>query len=766
MAEPPTTRRVALEIRGIVQGVGFRPFVYNMARAESLTGWVRNDVGAVRIEAQGASAQISRFIAALQRQHPPQARIESLAVEDLDPLNVDQETAFSIFGSSGSSSPRPTIPADLATCAACLAEISDVGERRYRYPFTNCTNCGPRWSIITQLPYDRPHTSMGEFSMCDTCLREYQNPADRRFHAQPIACPACGPAVEWLAPDGKQVAVDDEAIQAAVDAVSAGMIIAIKGLGGFQLIVDATDERAVQRLRDRKRRPDKPLAVMVRDLEDAGGFCHVSEEEAECLSSHQAPILLLKRKDVPFAAGKLADAVAPGNPYLGLMLPCTPLHHTLMRDVGRPVVCTSGNRSEEPMATTTREAIERLGDIADMILTHDRSIVRPVDDSVARVVEGQAQVLRRARGYAPLPITLPRQPPCTLAVGGHLKNTVGLSVGSDVVISPHIGDLDNALSLEVHRRAIGDLVEFFDAVPEIVVCDLHPDYASTIHAERLARRWSVPLMRVQHHHAHVLSLMAEHALDDSLLGLAWDGTGYGTDGTVWGGEALLCSGATFQRVAHLRPFSLPGGDRAAREPRRSALGILHEAQGAECFTMAQRWFSPTELDTLLSALKNPHLFPRTSSMGRLFDAVAALSGLSQRVSFEGQAAMALEFVASDEELPPYTVTLSDAQPAVWDWSPMLGQVIEDLHNGQPPGFVSGRFHETLARAAVQIAERTRCPRIGLTGGCFQNEQLCRRVQLHLSAAGFDVYTQRQVPPGDGGLALGQVWAAALLQQNS
>jgi hydrogenase maturation protein HypF len=763
MAGQSVTRRVAIEIRGIVQGVGFRPFVYNAAHAESLTGWVRNDVAAVRIEAQGPSAHLSRFIKVLKEQHPPQARIDSLAVEDVTLAEVDNEPSFSIVGSGGKAPPRPIIPADLATCQACLDEISDVGERRFRYPFTNCTNCGPRWSIIRSLPYDRPRTSMSDFQMCDTCLREYQDPTDRRFHAQPIACPACGPSLQWLAPDGKQLAVDDEALLAAVDAVTAGMIVAIKGLGGFQLVVDATDEEAVRRLRNRKHRPDKPLAVMVLNLDDARASCGISEEEAALLASHQAPIVLLSRKQTA-TSDTVAEAVAPGNPYLGTMLPYTPLHHVLLRDVARPIVCTSGNRSEEPMATSTDEAIERLGDIADMILTHDRPIVRPVDDSVARVIGGQPQVLRRARGYAPQPVTLLRRPPCTLAVGGHLKNTVALSIGREVVISPHIGDLDNALSLDVHRRAIRDLVEFFRVTPEIIVCDLHPDYASTIHGEQLAEQWGVPLLRIQHHHAHVLSLMAEHQLDEPVLGLAWDGTGYGLDGTVWGGEALLCAGSQFERVAHLRSFSLPGGDRAAREPRRSALGLLFEIKGAACLELVQSMFNVSELEMLLSAMENPRLFPRTSSMGRLFDAVAALSKLTRRVSFEGQAAMELEFAAADEELPPYEIELTDEQPAQWNWEPMLDQILDDLRGSETLKIVASRFHETLALAAVQIAQRCQCPRVGLTGGCFQNDQLRRRVHTRLSAVGFDVYTQYQIPPGDGGIALGQIWAAALMNE--
>ncbi|NQT37242.1 MAG: carbamoyltransferase HypF, partial [Planctomycetes bacterium] len=451
--------------------------------------------------------------------------------------------------------------------------------------------------------------------------------------------------------------------------------------------------------------------------------------------------------------------VAPGNPYLGVMLPSSPLHHLLLAEAGRPIVCTSGNLSEEPMAITTEEALERLGKIADLFLTHDRPIVRPVDDSVARIGPDGLQVHRRARGFAPLPIELPSPGPVVLAVGGHLKNAVALSLGDRAVVSSHVGDLDNARSVEVHRRAIDDLIDFFDVVPERIACDLHPDYASTRHAEVLAARWNVPLVHVQHHHAHVVAGMIEHRLPGPVLGFSWDGTGYGSDGTAWGGEALVCDGAGFHRVAHLRTFPLPGGDRAAREPRRSALGVLFEILGEDAAEYATDWFSPAEVSLLLTALARSLHSPRSSSMGRLFDAVAALCGLPGRCSFEGHAAMALEFAADGDVEEAYPLPISDDEPAVADWEPLVRAILADRRAGEPIGRISARFHNGLAEMAVAVARREGRPDVVLTGGCFQNALLTERVRGRLVRDGHNVYTHRCVPPGDGGLALGQLAVA-------
>lgn len=794
----PTVRRLAIAVRGVVQGVGFRPFVYNAARARGLGGWVQNEADTVRIEVQGEKAQLEAFCDTLRNAPPPQARIDSMEVSEVS-CQRDATGVFQIRTSTGQAPPRPTIPADLATCADCLQEIRTLGERRYRYPFTNCTNCGPRWSIIERLPYDRPRTSMAHFRMCPECDAEYHDPADRRFHAQPIACPQCGPALQLLDSHGRQTATGDEALQRAVEAVLSGRILALKGLGGFQLLVDATNAEAVALLRQRKQRPAKPFALMLPSIPDVHRRCELSDEEARALSSHQAPILLLRRRRDHEAISDVVEGVAPGNPYLGVMLPYTPLHHLLMEAIHRPIICTSGNLSEEPMAISTDDAIERLGPIADVLLVHDRPIVRPVDDSVARVGPDGLQLLRRARGYAPLPIDLDFEGPTVLAVGGHLKNTIALGLGSQAVITPHVGDLDNVLSVEVHKRAIRDLVDFFQVTPDVLACDLHPDYASTWHAERLALDWDIPLVPVQHHHAHVAACMAEHRLDGPVLGFSWDGTGYGTDGTVWGGEVLECEGTDFRRIARLRKFALPGGDRAVREPRRSALGVLFEILPDKAAEYVAEWFTRSELDTLLAMLDRSVHCPRSSSMGRLFDAVAALCGLPAVISFEGQAAMALEFAAdwqvedayplplivggvsdgdperatgaargggraidgplSPSETPP-TVSLSHRTPAVADWEPLVRAVLSDRAAGEPVRRISARFHNALAELAVTIASRWGGSRVALSGGCFQNALLTERVRAGLLSAGFEVYTHRNVPPGDGGIALGQLIIAA------
>lgn len=774
-AKPSIVRRLAITVHGVVQGVGLRPFIYNAARAARLSGWVANRSDNVRIEVQGPTDALDAFVDALRNCHPPQAKIDAIDLSKTA-CRDDPAEMFCIRASVDTGTavaPRPTIPADLATCEECLKEIFDPAARRYKYPFTNCTNCGPRWSIIHALPYDRPRTSMARFTMCPDCRAEYENPADRRFHAQPIACPRCGPTLKLLDNHGKETAVGPAALDAAAEAVLAGRIVAIKGLGGFQLLADATNAEAVAELRRRKQRPDRPFALMMPSLDEVRRRCEVSEKEALALASTESPIMLLRSCEPshqPSPKGRggfIATAVAPSNPYLGVMLPYTPLHHLLMAAICRPIICTSGNLAEEPMAITTEEAIERLGAIADVLLTHDRPIVRPVDDSIVRIFSDGVQLLRRARGYAPLPIGLGFPCPTVLAVGGHLKNTVALALGrvrethhAQVILSPHVGDLIHVRSVEVHRRAVCDLVEFFEATPDVVACDLHPDYASTRYAEALSAEWEVPLVRVQHHHAHVAACMAEHRLEDKVLGFAWDGTGYGADGTVWGGEAILCEGAEFTRVGHLRTFALPGGEKAAEEPRRSALGLLFEIMGDDATKYAAGWFKPAELNALLSLLNKKVNSPRTSSMGRLFDAVAALCGLLRLSSFEGQAAMALEFAADKDETDAYPLPISADTPAVADWEPLIRAVLADLDSGVPIGRIGGRFHNALADMALSAAKSVGYEQIVLSGGCFQNAILTERVRASLSKAGFLVYTHRQVPPGDGGIALGQLAVAA------
>lgn len=749
------TKRWAIRVRGVVQGVGFRPFVYRAATARGLTGWVRNENGRVRIEAQGPPAALRAFVDDLRERHPDLAGVDSIETSAITPAD---DSGFRIAESDGASSHRPALPPDVATCAECLAEVRTPGERRHRYPFTNCTACGPRYSIVEQTPYDRPRTSMRRFDMCPACDAEYRNPLDRRFHAQPIACPECGPQLELRDTAGGPLAERDQALRQAAQALLAGRIIALKGLGGYQLLVDATNEDAVVRLRRRKHREEKPLALMMRSLGMIAQYCAVSDAELAALHSPAAPILLLRRAT---NRSDIATSVAPGNPYLGVMLPYTPLHHLLLESVDRPLVCTSGNLSEEPMCIDDDDALKKLGAIADLLLVHDRPIVRQVDDSVARVDAEGLQLLRRARGFSPLPIDIGLDGPPLLAVGGHLKNTVALRLGSQAIVSQHVGDLDSPAGRAAFERTIDDLLSFFNAAPAAIACDLHPDYASTLHAERLAAERNVPLIRVQHHHAHVVSAMAEHGLDGDVLGLSWDGTGYGTDATIWGGEALAGDAINFRRIAHLRPFPLPGGEAAVRDPRRSAVGLLYATLGDEAFTRTAAWFDDAECRTLRTMLRRRINTPITTSMGRLFDAVAALTGVASHIGYEGQAAMMLEFAADGIDTDnAYPLPLRAGGPAIADTEPMVRGVLTDIDRGAPPSIVSAKFHNALAEWASAVADSTGLPRVVLSGGCFQNARLSGSVRRRLLEAGYTVYTQRRVPPNDGGISLGQLLSAA------
>ena len=747
------TRRLAITVRGVVQGVGFRPFVYRIALEQGLCGWVRNRADGVRIEVQGSAEKVERFLEILKTEAPPQAAIEDVRTEE---LSLGDDRAFEILKSDESARARPSIPADLATCSECLAEIESPSERRHGYPFTNCTNCGPRYSIIESLPYDRSRTSMKGFTFCADCEREYQDPTDRRFHAQPVACPRCGPRLELLDESGRSLALADDALARAAQAILDGRIVALKGLGGFQLLADATSQAAVERLRARKHREAKPFAVMFGSLEELGVSCEVSDDEARTLRSPQAPILLLRRKPVSL----LCASLAPHNPRVGAMLPYTPLHRLLTDRVGRAVVCTSGNLSDEPMCTGNEEAVSRLRGIADLFLVHDRPIVRPVDDSVARFDTDGLLLLRRARGFAPLPLPFLENSKAILAVGAHLKCTVALTVGDQIVVSQHLGDLDSAEGALLHERTVEDLLRFFDVRPQLLACDLHPEYISTRLAERLSKKWGVPLEHVQHHHAHVAAVMAERGVEGEILGLAWDGTGLGDDGVIWGGEALICQGARYRRIHPLRRFLLPGGDLAAREPRRSALGLLFAIDAGGARKEAERWFAKDELELLFGALSRGLHAPASTSIGRLFDGVAALCGLRAKNDFESQAAMELEFAADgirDETAYPFPL---DEKTGEADWAPLIREVISDRAAGVPVGVVGARFHEALASLAVSVARASGQRRVALGGGCFQNERLSRRCSERLSAAGFEVLRARRVPPNDGAVALGQAFVAA------
>ncbi len=780
--------RLKIIVRGAVQGVGFRPFIYRLATGAGLKGWVNNSTQGVFIEVEGPAAALETFLLRLEADKPPRSSIQSLEASWLDPAGY---AGFEIRPSAEGGAKTALVLPDIATCPDCLAEILDPRNRRYGYPFTNCTNCGPRFSIIQSLPYDRASTSMAGFLMCPQCQAEYNDPRDRRFHAQPNACPVCGPQLELWDPKGKVVLDSGSsertraAISAAAEAIRQGQIVAVKGLGGFHLIVAAHNDEAVRRLRELKHREEKPFALMFPSLPAIKAACEVSPLEERLLRSPEAPIVLLRRKESVLRTphSVLPDSLAPGNPNLGVMLPYTPLHHLLMSALGFPVVATSGNLSDEPICTDEHEALERLDGIADLFLVHNRPIVRHVDDSIVRVMLGRELVLRRARGYAPLPIQLPapignRQPAIgdtVLAVGAHLKNTIALSVGPQVFISQHIGDLETDQANRAFRRVIADFQRLYEARPSLVAADAHPDYLSTAFARDLAsrssRRKEAPtltpqLVTVQHHIAHVLSCMAENELEPPLLGVSWDGTGYGLDGTVWGGEFFLVTDTTCERVAHLRQFRLPGGDRAVKEPRRSALGLLYEMFGeaalAKTDLASVRAFSPAELGPLGTMLGRGLNSTLTSSVGRLFDAVASLAGLRQQVRFEGQAAMELEFTlegAATAEAYQLPIRPHDHAPLVLDWSPMIETILADLKRSIPVGRISARFHNALAEAIVAVARQVSQPRVVLSGGCFQNRYLTERSVQRLQEEGFRPYWHQRVPPNDGGISLGQAVAA-------
>ncbi|HVV01511.1 MAG TPA: carbamoyltransferase HypF, partial [Verrucomicrobiae bacterium] len=671
-----------------------------------------------------------------------------------------QLKGFAVAPSSGSAEKSAWILPDLAPCAECLRELFDSANRRFRYPFINCTACGPRFSIIEALPYDRENTTMKGFRMCPECAREYHDPASRRFHAQPNACANCGPQLELWNPNGQTVAFGEEALLLAAAEIRAGRIVALKGVGGFQLLADARNAEAVGELRARKRREEKPFAVLAQSLAAVKEFCEIKHEDERLLASSAAPIVLARKKR-QVETGVLADSVAPGNPRLGAMLPASPLHHLLARELGFPVVATSGNLSEEPICTDGPEALNRLRGIADFFLTHDRPIARHVDDSITQVALGREMILRRARGYAPLPVRFASDSPVMLAVGGHLKNSVALALDGKAFISQHIGSLETEQAVSAFRKTAADLPRLYAAEPALVAHDSHPHYFSTEYAAELGMQ-AVP---VPHHYAHVLSCLADNDVSEAVLGVCWDGTGYGGDGTIWGGEFLMVSESGFSRFAHLRQFRLPGSETAVRQPRRSAAGLLHEIFQDRLFEdeeMAARLreFSPVEIGILRRMLQRKLNCPVTSSAGRLFDAVSALLGLRQRTTFEGQAAMDLEFAADGEEKESYAFLLETGAPRVLDWEPMIRSILSDLTRSVPVPRIAARFHNTLAEAIVSVARAAGESRVALTGGCFQNTLLLKRAVKRLEADGFEPFWHRRVPPNDGGLALGQLAAAA------
>jgi len=745
--------RTRLSVRGAVQGVGFRPFVYRLATDMGLSGSVINTPRGVVIDIEGPPVRVLSFPDRLRSELPAVARITDLESETLEPLGCN---GFRIEHSEVEGVRTAQLLPDMATCPDCLAEVFDPSNRRYRYPFTNCTHCGPRFSIIKSLPYDRPNTTMSGFSMCPACLEEYGNPLDRRFHAQPNACPDCGPHLEWWDKRGRRLAERDDALLACADALREGKVVAVKGLGGFHLMADALNNDAVQLLRDRKHREEKPLAVMFPSFSDVEAVCDVDDIERELLTGWKAPIVLLPRA----LRGQLAFSVSCGNPNVGAMLPYTPLHHLLLRELGFPVVATSGNLADEPICIDEYEALQRLGGIADAFLMHNRPIQRHVDDSVVRVMAGGVTNLRRARGYAPAMLRVEAEPGNVLAVGAHLKNSVAVSVGRDVTLSQHIGDLETEQAFGAFSRVIDDFEAMYELTPEAVVCDLHPDYLSTQYAER--RRDAVP---VQHHAAHAYACIAENRAELPVLAVAWDGTGYGTDGTIWGGEFLLVGEDGWKRIGNMRPFPLPGGDLAVKEPRRSALGVLWEMVGSESLELSDlptlAAFTGLELRVLKQQLESRINCPMTSSVGRLFDAAASIMGLRQTIRHEGMAAMALEFAAGrTSRAYRYLFDVSDDDFIV-DWEPVFCSIADDVEEGVPLEWIAAAFHNTLARVIVSVAEEVGARRVALTGGCFQNRYLTERAVQCLTEAGIEPLWHHEVPPNDGGIAFGQIAAYAM-----
>jgi hydrogenase maturation protein HypF len=742
--------RARVTLRGAVQGVGFRPFVYRLATELGLRGWVSNSLQGVLAEVEGSEPAVQQFLLRLQPECPPAARIHSCESVHLAPAGY---TGFEIRASEASGEQQALILPDLAICAECRRELMDPANRRHRYPFINCTHCGPRFSIIESMPYDRPRTTMRHFAMCPACQAEYDDPADRRFHAQPNACPVCGPQLTFWDASGAVQAAREEALQRAEAALRAGQILALKGLGGFHLLVDARNPEVVARLRQRKHREEKPFALMFPNLAQVEQVCDVNALEARLLQSPEAPIVLLRRR----ARGEVADNVAPGNPCLGIMLPYTPLHHLLLTDLGFPLVATSGNLSDEPICTDEHEALRRLAGIADGFLVHNRPIARHVDDSIVRVMLGRELVLRRARGYAPLPVTLPVELPPLVACGAHLKATVAVAAGRHVFLSQHLGDLETDEARAAYQRALADLPALLRQTPRLAVCDLHPDYVST----RATQQSGLPWLAVQHHVAHVAACVAENEVDAPVLGVSWDGTGYGPDHTIWGGEFIHWHQGRWRRMGHLRAFPLPGGEAAVREPRRAALGVLFTLEGDAVFDRPdlplRAAFREDEWKLLRTMLARGLNCPLTTSAGRLFDAVAALAGLRQIAHFEGQAAMELEWAAGSwtgEAVYPFDLQEMDGLLRV-DWGLLVQAILHDVRQGLPTAQIAGTFHRALVEIIVRVAQRVGVEHVALTGGCFQNQRLTEGAVMALRSAGFRPLWHQRVPPNDGGIALGQ-----------
>ena len=739
--------RKKINVQGIVQGVGFRPFIYNLALSIKITGFVANTPEGVIIEAEGAIKQIDNFIKNIKFNAPPLSLITDISSSE---INTKHSREFIIKKSQSNKSVATLISPDIAVCQDCLNELFNQSDRRYRYPFINCTNCGPRYTIVDNIPYDRPCTSMKIFKMCPDCQAEYDDPTNRRFHAQPNACPKCGPQVQLFDSNHNLQDVDN-AIVVTREKLKEGKIVAIKGLGGFHLAVDATNNDMVQKLRKLKGRDEKPFALMVRDLKTAHQYCMISSEEEQSLQSHRAPIILLKK----LSNCQIAESVAPGNDYLGIMLPYTPLHHVLFEDLDTPLIMTSANYSEEPICIENDEAFKRLENIADYFLIHNRDIYLRSDDSVAIYLSNKLQYLRRSRGIVPQPVFIKSTGPSVLAVGGELKNTVCLLKDDKAFISQHIGDLENIEAYNFFKMTIDHLQRIFEVKPELIVHDMHQQYFSTQWAKE---QLDIKTIAVQHHHTHLAACMAENQLTEPVIGIIMDGTGYGTDGTIWGGEILIGGYSNFDRFAHFEQLPLPGGDAAIKSPWRTAISYLYKTFDSSIPNLP--FIDNLDIDPIIEMIDKNINSPLTSSCGRLFDAVAAMSGGRQTIRYEAQAAIELMQSFESIDVRPFSFEIEyKMEKRVILIQPIIRSLVRSIQNNESFSKISSRFHKTLVQIFLEIANEARnetgINQIVLSGGVFQNMVLFEHTILTLEKANFRVYTHSQVPTNDGGISLGQ-----------
>lgn len=748
--------RAHIVIRGAVQGVGFRPFIYKLATEMNLKGFVLNSSKGVFIEVESKKEILQNFILRIEKEKPKLSLITNFETTFLDPVNYNK---FEIKESKNEKETSALILPDISTCPDCLKEMLNPSDRRYLYPFINCTNCGPRFSIIESLPYDRPNTSMKSFKMCDKCKDEYENPLDRRFHAQPTACPDCGPQIELLDANGENFSEKNEALLETIKLINDGKIIALKGLGGFQLIVDASNKSVVNELRIRKKRDGKPFALMFPDLASVKRICNVDKIEERLLTSPEKPIVLLKKIIRANADNIIAENVAPNNPYLGIMLPYTPLHFLLMREFKKPIIATSGNISEEPMCIDNDEALNRLKGIADYFLVNNRPIIRHVDDSIVRVINNRELVLRRARGFAPLPLHLDiSNTKSVLSVGGHLKNTISLLKGDNLFISQHIGDLSTKESNKAFVQVIKDFKNLYKTEPQKVITDLHPDYISAKYSQNL----NIPIEKVQHHYAHIAACRLENKVTGDALGVSWDGTGFGLDGSIWGSEFFISGNNYYKHIGQFRKFKLPGGEKAVKEPKRIALSILYEIFGNDIDKkIFKDVFTPKEIDMLISIIDKKINSPLTSSAGRLFDAVSSLIGLCHISNYEAEAAMQLEFCADENETGYYPFKILQENIFIVDWQPIIESILNDINLKLSIEKISAKFHNTLSQIILAVAKKTKLKKVILSGGCFQNKILTENTIKILNKNNYQVYCHQRIPPNDGGISVGQI-AAYLL----